>query len=90
MLYSYDFNFCYFQEKHTANKEKGGDSDAELSTSDEPRRRSTKKTQCQDLICKYCERSFKFPSLLRDHLATHEGARPWICTECGMDFLKVS
>lgn len=72
-----------------ANTEKCGDCHAEFPTSEDLQNHIAKKSHSQDLTCKYCDRVFRFPSLLRDHMATHEGIRPYICTECGMDFLKV-
>lgn len=41
------------------------------------------------LQCRYCDRRFKYPSQLKDHMHTHNGHRPYMCTECGMDFMKV-
>ena len=43
-----------------------------------------------ELTCQHCGRSFRFPSQLKDHMLTHAGARPFMCTECGMDFMKVT
>ena len=42
------------------------------------------------LMCRYCDRRFRYPSQLKDHMQTHNGQRPYMCTECGMDFMKVS
>jgi uncharacterized Zn-finger protein len=39
--------------------------------------------------CSFCNRTFRYPSQLRDHIVTHSNSRPYICTECGMDFMKV-
>lgn len=41
------------------------------------------------LLCRYCDRRFRYPSQLKDHMQSHSGHRPYICTECGMDFMKV-
>ncbi|GFR69224.1 zinc finger protein 366 [Elysia marginata] len=40
------------------------------------------------LLCRYCDRKFRYPSQLKDHMQTHNGSRPYMCTECGMDFMK--
>ena len=41
------------------------------------------------LTCNICSKVFTYPSQLRDHAMKHEGRRPFMCTECGMDFMKV-
>lgn len=41
------------------------------------------------LVCKVCGKAYTYPSQLRDHVMKHEGTRPYICGECGMDFMKV-
>ncbi len=43
----------------------------------------------EDLTCQDCGKSFSYPSQLRDHRMKHEGKRPFICGECGLDFMKV-
>ncbi|XP_035826483.1 PR domain zinc finger protein 1 isoform X2 [Aplysia californica] len=40
------------------------------------------------LMCRYCDRKFRYPSQLKDHMQSHNGNRPYMCTECGMDFMK--
>ncbi|CAL1530924.1 unnamed protein product, partial [Lymnaea stagnalis] len=40
------------------------------------------------LLCRYCDRKFRYPSQLKDHMQSHNGHRPYMCTECGMDFMK--
>ncbi|BFZ02373.1 hypothetical protein BsWGS_05412 [Bradybaena similaris] len=40
------------------------------------------------LLCRYCDRRFRYPSQLKDHMQSHNGQRPYMCTECGMDFMK--
>ena len=41
------------------------------------------------LSCSECDTKFDFPSQLRAHSMKHSGKRPYICAECGMDFMKV-
>ena len=41
------------------------------------------------LSCSECDKKFDFPSQLRAHSMKHSGKRPYICAECGMDFMKV-
>ena len=41
------------------------------------------------LACKVCAKVYAYPSQLRDHAARHNGDRPYICGECGVDFMKV-
>ena len=43
----------------------------------------------QDVTCKTCGKVFVYPSQLKDHEIKHSGKRPFICGECGMDFMKV-
>ncbi|KAK0060099.1 Krueppel 1 [Biomphalaria pfeifferi] len=40
------------------------------------------------LLCHYCDRKFRYPSQLKDHMQSHNGNRPYMCIECGMDFMK--
>ncbi|BFY97575.1 hypothetical protein BsWGS_00615 [Bradybaena similaris] len=40
------------------------------------------------LLCRFCDRRFRYPSQLKDHMQSHSGHRPYMCTECGMDFMK--
>ena len=42
-----------------------------------------------DVTCGECARTFTYPSQLRDHMLKHGGKRAHMCTECGMDFMKV-
>lgn len=42
------------------------------------------------LLCRFCDRRFRYPSQLKDHMQSHSGHRPYMCTECGMDFMKVT
>ena len=42
-----------------------------------------------DVACGECTRTFTYPSQLRDHMLKHGGKRAHMCTECGMDFMKV-
>ena len=42
-----------------------------------------------DLTCKECGKRYTYPSQLRDHMIKHSGKRPYMCGECGMEFMKV-
>ncbi len=42
-----------------------------------------------DLTCKECGKVYMYPSQLRDHLIKHSSTRPYMCGECGMEFMKV-
>jgi uncharacterized Zn-finger protein len=39
-------------------------------------------------VCEYCSRSFKYPSMLAQHLTTHTGAKQFSCTFCKKSFTR--
>ncbi|XP_061727498.1 zinc finger protein 419-like isoform X2 [Cydia pomonella] len=40
----------------------------------------------KDKMCDHCGKAFKSKNMLADHINTHTGARPFVCTLCGADF----
>ncbi|XP_063545160.1 zinc finger and SCAN domain-containing protein 10-like [Cydia strobilella] len=40
----------------------------------------------KDKMCDHCGKAFKTKKVLADHINTHTGARPFVCTLCGADF----
>ncbi|GLV41648.1 earmuff [Carabus blaptoides fortunei] len=36
--------------------------------------------------CKYCGKSFPYPSFLAEHMKNHTGERPFLCSYCGKGF----
>ncbi|KAL4227353.1 hypothetical protein ACF0H5_012797 [Mactra antiquata] len=78
------------KDKHVSGTEKCMECNEEFESWSLLQEHLITNEHCSNLQCKYCQKFFKFPSLLRDHILTHVGTRPFICTECGMDFVKVS
>lgn len=87
--FAYPSELRAHKEKHIPGKDKCADCGEEFSSMKLLRQHQLTHEHREDLTCKVCEKVFRYPSQLRDHMASHGGARPFICTECGMDFMKV-
>ena len=49
-------------------------------------RRANLAEKWKQRMCKVCHKTFAFPCLLSQHMATHSGARPYQCDVCGKHF----
>ena len=89
--FAYPSELRIHKDKHTPGKDKCVDCGAEFSNLNELREHMTLHEHGNkvELTCQHCNKSFRFPSQLKDHMMTHAGSRPFMCTECGMDFMKV-
>ena len=89
--FAYPSELRIHKDKHIPGKDKCVDCGKEFSNQKELREHMDTHDHGirHDLTCQHCGRTFRFPSQLRDHMMTHAGARPYMCTECGMDFMKV-
>lgn len=81
----------YFQSVHTASKRYANQNQVFDSAEnyDMDDTKDADKNEGGRLLCRYCDRRFRYPSQLKDHMQSHNGQRPYMCTECGMEFMKV-
>lgn len=43
---------------------------------------------CCSCRCAECQKTFQYPSQLQNHMMKHKDIRPYICSECGMEFIQ--
>ncbi|XXQ37214.1 C2H2-type domain-containing protein [Plasmodiophora brassicae] len=53
-----------------------------------PRTPTADATSGDTNACPYCDRSFKYPSMLQQHLTTHTGVKQFGCDACGKTFTR--
>jgi KRAB domain-containing zinc finger protein len=52
------------------------------------RHKHSVRTDIKIIKCKYCNKQFKQNCVLRRHLRSHTGERPFVCHVCGMAFIR--
>nr|XP_055027688.1 human immunodeficiency virus type I enhancer-binding protein 2 homolog [Misgurnus anguillicaudatus]XP_055027689.1 human immunodeficiency virus type I enhancer-binding protein 2 homolog [Misgurnus anguillicaudatus]XP_055027690.1 human immunodeficiency virus type I enhancer-binding protein 2 homolog [Misgurnus anguillicaudatus]XP_055027691.1 human immunodeficiency virus type I enhancer-binding protein 2 homolog [Misgurnus anguillicaudatus]XP_055027692.1 human immunodeficiency virus type I enha len=61
-------------------------SEYDLQLSEGPHRKEQKSGKTGKYVCQYCGRACAKPSVLKKHIRSHTGERPYPCIPCGFSF----